>query len=266
MFENVRRLFPADVFLLIGSRHTYIAAVDGKVLRVPTRVLVKKKNYEVVAFGDEAREVEHAGLAETKIIVPFGAQEIVDEAAASAFLRSLFRVVLGSGFFLKPRVWMGLSHQVTPFMRELWQNVAVSAGARELITVDELLAGSVGAGLDVFGSHGYAVASCVDERVDLGLVSFGHVQVRRSFVLPEGDWKADHAVAWGEGWKEFVSLLPAEFATTVLQEGVFILASEGDNDHSARLTKTLSLPVIIAQRSIAVAGLRTVATQKMEAV
>ncbi len=265
MFENVRRLFPADVFLLIGSRHTYIAAADGKVLRIPTRVLVKKKNYEVVAFGDEAREVEHAGLAETQIVIPFGPQEIYDEAGASAFLRSLFRTVLGSGFFLKPRVWIGLSHQVTPFMRELWQNVAVSAGARELITVDELLAGSVGAGLDVFRSHGYAVASLVDTRVDMGLVSFGHVQLRSHFVVPESG-RSEANQAWGEGWKGFVSKLPAEFAATVLQEGVLALASEGDSDLSAALTKTLGLPVIVAQRSIAIAGLRQLASQKTDTV
>lgn len=266
MLENIRRLFPADVYILIGSEHTYVATREEKVLRVPTRVLIKKKSYEVVAFGDEAREVEHAGLAETRILVPFSSTEILDEVAASAFLRSLFRAALGSGFFLKPRVWLGLSHRVSPFMRELWQSVAVAAGAREVITVDHLLAGAFGAELDVWSAHGYALAYEAEGAVDLGLVSYGHTQVQLDFIASENAPKKEYWDLWVQQWQAFLQRVPAEFATSILQEGLLVLTSDSQDQRARELSRMLGVPVIFLQRSVAVAGLRRLASERTEGV
>lgn len=264
MKEKFHRLLPADVFLLIGNEHTYVAATHGRVFRCATRVLLNKKNNDVIAFGDDARTVEHAGMAQTRVVVPFDAIEIFDEAAATAYLRSLFRLVLGSGFLLKPRVWMAVSSHVTPFMRELLQSVAVQAGARELILVHNLLAASVGEGLDVFGPHGYAVGSLAGGYLELGLVSFGHVQVAMpSTIVSLAPAKPDKQ-EWSARWSEFLQKVPPEFAPSLMTEGLLLSVSNPQTEFAGELTQFLQVPVILSDRPALITGLRALAGRKEE--
>ncbi len=264
MKEKFRRVLPADVFLLIGNEHTYVAATEGRVFRCSTRVLLNKKNSEVVAFGDDARTVEHAGLAQTQVQIPFTAQEILDEAAAAAFLRSLFRLVLGSGFLVKPRVWLAVSSHVSPFMQELFQSVAVQAGARELIIVQNLLAASVGEGLDVFGPHGYAVGSLAGGFLELGLVSFGHVQLVLPSKIVSLAPQPPSREEWQSHWSAFLSQVPPEFAPSLLSEGLVLSVGNPQTAFAQELTDFLGVPVILSDRPALITGLRALARTKEE--
>jgi hypothetical protein len=264
MKEKFRRLLPADVFLLIGNEHTYVAATHGRVFRCATRVLLNKKNNDVIAFGDDARTVEHAGLAQTRVVVPFDAIEIFDEQAATAYLRSLFRLALGSGFLLKPRVWLAISSHVTPFMRELLQSVAVQAGARELILVNSLLAACVGEGLDVFGPHGYAAGSLAGGYLELGLVSFGHVQVSVPSKILSLAPAAPDGNEWRAQWNAFLRDVPTEFAPTLMSEGLLLSVSNPVTEFAENLTQFLGVPVILSDRPTLITGLRALAGRKGE--
>ncbi|MCD8484825.1 rod shape-determining protein [Candidatus Woesebacteria bacterium] len=257
MFQNVWQWWQSDVFVVPTATITYVTGSEGAVYRVPTRILVEMPSYKIVAFGDDAREVEHAGLGESKVIKPFGALEVFDEVGSVVFLRSLFRLVLGSRFILKPHVVVSLSDEVSPFMQEVWQQVAYSAGARQVTSVHPLLAVAAGAGLPHHTAHGYAVGIVDSAGIAFGLVAFGHVQYSTWLdweSIPEGDELTEQIQ---EQWQRFLSTIPVEFMTTITSEGCVLAWEEAPVNAAHILSPALETPMVVVPRTVEVLGLRS---------
>lgn len=235
---------------------TYITGAEGTIYKVPSRVLVEIPSYRIVAFGDDAREVEHAGLGESKVVRPYSSLEIFDETGSVVFLRSLFRLVLGTRFLLKPHVTVSLSDEVSPFMQEMWQHVAYGAGARQVSFVHPLLAVAAGAGLPYRDAHGYAVGIIDSAGVTFGLVAFGHVQYTVWHAwgeIPEGNALIEALQAQ---WQNFLSTIPVEFMATVTAEGCIVAWDEAPAEAAQVLSPHLETPVVVVPRTAEVLGLR----------
>ena len=253
MLENLRRVLSSEVFLAPFDGQSVTTTSEGKIYRVPQRLLVELPRYSVVAIGEEAREVEHAGVGKTKVIIPFSSAEIFDEQASEVFTRALFRVALSSRFLLKPRVWQTLPEDTSPFMRELWRLVLFRSGAREVRFIHPLRALAAGLALPIHESHGYALGRVERGGCSIGLGVFGDIrfEVSRSGELPEEKWS--HVL---EGvWREFQEKLPVEYWPTILSEGLLLVSSDADLHLS--LTKILKVPVTVVDPSTLVLGLRS---------
>lgn len=159
---------------------------------------------------------------------------------------------------------MSVSSHVTPFMRELLQSVAVQAGARELILVNSLLAACVGEGLDVFGPHGYAAGSMAGGYLELGLVSFGHVQVALPSTIVSLPPQPPSSTEWKSSWSAFLAQVPSEFAPTLMSEGLLLSVSNPQTEFAEKLTQFLGVPVVLSDRPALITGLRALAGKKGE--
>lgn len=232
-----------------------ISAPKEKVFVMPTRVLVELPSYKIVAFGNEARPVEYAGLKQARVIHPFSATDIKDEQASVVFLRAAMQMVLGKSYFLKPRVLLSQPFEISPFMAELWQILLHQAGAREVIRVNPLLATALGAGLPVGDGHGYALGWWVDNRLILGLVAFGHVQFEQQYLLNLSDDRVDLADKMSQAWPKFVASLPIEFRQTVTSEGLLLTIDNDDPQLPMTMARDLGVPVQILPRTTEVLGL-----------
>lgn len=256
MLQNVWKWWQSEIYVVPTADLTYITGGEGAIFKVPSRVLVEIPSYRIVAFGDDAREVEHAGLGESKVVKPYSSLEIFDETGSVVFLRSLFRLVLGTRFLLKPHVTVSLSEEVSPFMQELWQHVAYSAGARQVTFVHPLLAVAAGAGLPYQDAHGYAVSIIDSAGVTFGLVAFGHVQYTTWHAwksIPEGkELIQDLQIQW----QNFLSIIPVEFMATITAEGCVFSWDEAPADGASVLSPHLETPVVIVPRTAEVLGLR----------
>lgn len=251
----VRRWWNSEIFLVPTQDFTYVSAGEQKILKIPTKVLVEIPSYRVVAFGEDARQVEHAGMGKSSVIQPFSSEEIFDEVAAQQFLRSVFQLTLGSRFFVKPRVVLSSSPSQTPFMQELWQSVLYAAGARQIVTVHPALAAAYGTGLPLQTPHGYVVGQVSGRQLSLHLVAFGHVQfevVTKNFDQDSG--KIAEQLA--DLWKRLLALLPIEFLATVQQDGCVLVMDTNEPEASAWLSQAVGSPVIIVPRTAEVLGLQ----------
>lgn len=260
MLDNFRRLFLSDVFLALNGSTAY-AASGGKVYAVPARLLVELPSYKIIAFGDDAREVEHAGLGRSGIILPCRDTEIYDERGAEVFLHSLFRVVLGPGFLLKPRVWLALPSRVTPFMREVWSAVVLGAGARDVMLVDQNLALAAGAGLPYKESHGYVVGSLAEEGVSLSLVAFGHVQQEVWLPAYYAQTEKKQLALLEDGWRKLLESVSPEFLADIQREGLLLQVNDDSTEWAQRYSRALGVPVAVVGQSTPVQGLRQIAEE-----
>lgn len=254
-----RALFKNEVFIVPTKQNTYVSVLDEPPLAIPTRVLVELPKYSIVAYGQEARPVEHAGLKQAKVVVPFSAVEIFDEAAAILYLRAVMYAVLGKSFFLKPRVYLSQLSQVSPFMQELWQYVLGQAGAREVETVNPLLAVAAGAGLPINASAGFAIGWWDDDHLLLGLVAFGHIQYEQDFVFPGNlaDANRDELASFfSQCWDQFLIKLPGEFRTIIAVEGGIISIANDDPILATIFSQLAGSPIGVLPRNVEILGMK----------
>jgi hypothetical protein len=255
MWQNVRSWWETDIFLLPG-KVTYVAAPEGKIVRVPTRVLVEIPSYRIVALGDDAREVEHAGIGKSSVIQPFSARTLYDEQASKVFLRSLFQLVQSSHVSLKPHIIFSTPFDTTPFMQELWQSVLAASGAREITNVHPLLALARGVEIPFQQSHGYALAHIEEDGMSVGVVAFGHVQYEQRV-------RWDGFPGWEEAqkqfavlWQKLLALVPPDFSFVLNEEGCICAAEGTPADSSALWSQAVRTPVSFVPLSVLVQGLR----------
>ncbi len=270
----LQSLWRNEVMLSVTQELTYASVPEEKVFAIPTRVLVELPSYHIIAFGHEARPVEHAGVKNAKVIQPCNSQEIFDQTATTVFLRAILQMLLGRAFLLKPKVYISQQSTVTPFMQELWQVCLFQAGAREVTAVHPLLATAAGAGLPVSDSHGYAVAWCADGRLVFGLLAFGHVQYEEEFPFsvsaektsgkPTQEIRQERESTreliqereFADAWAAFLARLPAEFRATIAQEGVVVNTAEAEPSLAVRWSKAAATPVVIVPPQTEVLGLQ----------
>lgn len=260
MLKKMSKLFASDIFLSFSGQTAY-AAAEGKIFAIPARLLVELPKYHIIAFGDDAREVEHAGLGRSAVVLPLRDCEILDEQGAEVFLRHLFRVILGPGFLLKPRVWVALPSRVTPFMREVWSSCLYRAGAREVVFVHPFLSVAASTGLPLQSAHGYAVGNFSDEGVALGLVAFGHVQHEEWVPFYQSQKEADRLLMLRQAWSRLLANIPPEFLGSLQQEGLLLGVADDTVEWAKKCTKAIAAPVTVVDRVAEVAGLRQIAQE-----
>jgi hypothetical protein len=265
VLEKLRRLLLSDIFLSFSGNTAY-AAAQGQVFAVPARLLVELPGYRIVALGEEAREVEHAGLGRSKVITPCDETEVFDERGVEVFLRGLFRIVLGTGFLLKPRVWLSLPTRATPFMKEVWTSALLGAGAREVYLAHPLLAVAAGAGLPYQSSHGYAVGEVEEGGVSFGLVAFGHVQqeVWRPFPPGSANDEAARFATFRQAWEELLGQISPEFLGSLLREGGALAVPDDSVEWARAYAQELGVPAVLIDRAAKIAGLRHLAKEGNE--
>lgn len=257
MVRTLRRWWRSQVYILPDGDVTYVAGESGSLVRIPSRILVEVPSYRVVAFGHDAREVEHAGFGQSQVIWPYTSREILDDTGAEVLIRALMSSTLGSRFLLKPQVIVAIPSDLTPFMSELWQHVVYAGGARSVVTIDPLLAVAQGAGVPGESSHGYAVAVVDQQSIRLGIVAFHHVQFPHVHSLLRHDGRVqDWQEVFAQVWNEWLPTIPLEYATTLQQEGCLVAAEETNTKLAQSVSRAMGSPVVFVPRSMAIVGMR----------
>jgi hypothetical protein len=256
MLETLRSWWDTVVYVVPCQDHVYLTSKRGRVLQIPTRILVSDPDYRVIAYGAQAREVEYAGTQRTKILTPFEPHEVTDEVGARLLLRAMIWEALGSRFLLKPVVHVALPPQTAPFMRELWQRALFSAGARQVNAWHPALAAAAAAQLPYSTPHGYVVGWSDQQTIGLSLLAFGQVQEE---VIQPRRWRKGSPVTPEEVqalWLRFLNEIPFEFAPTVRTDGVLWITEEPPRGQVRAWAQALGSPVTFLPWANVPLGLR----------
>lgn len=259
-----RSWWDTAVFLAPQADRVYLTSRVGRVLQIPSRILVASPSYRVIAYGAQARQVEYAGVEESKILSPFSERSITDEVGARLLLRALMWEVLGTRYLLKPVIHVALPPSITPFMRELWQRALYSSGARRVQAWHPALAAAAAAGLPYDTAQGFAVGWATNEEVVICLLAFGQVQkeVRsvRRWKSAVGNPKPEEV---GTLWQEFLRSVPAEFVPGLQSTGLLLVTEDSPAPGQTRQwAKAAQAPVTFFPWSNIPLGLRKLAQEE----
>lgn len=177
----------------LGTANT-IVYIEGKgiVLREPSVVARNKKSGEVIAVGEEARDMIGRTPASIVAIRPMKDGVIADYDTTVAMMKHYMEKALGKNGG-KPYVMVCVPSGVTEVEKRAVIDAARVAGARDAYVIEEPFAAAIGAGLPVMDPTGSMVVDIGGGTTDVATISLGGIVSSRSIRMA-GD-KMNDAIA-----------------------------------------------------------------------
>ncbi len=197
---HIVRLLPGalagDLAIDLGTANTLIYSRNrGIVCNEPSIVALRhdaKGIRRVLAVGSEAKAMLGRTPGSVVVTRPLSDGVIADFEAAREMLRFFIRRVRKRRFMLRPRVVISVPTEISAVERRAVKESAESAGAREVILMDEPVAAALGAGLPILEPIGSMIVDIGGGTSDVAVLSMGAVVASRS-VRMAGD-KMDRAI------------------------------------------------------------------------
>ena len=139
-----------EIGIDLGTSYTRISIRGrGTVLSEPTVVAINKVTGEILAVGNQAKEM--LGRTPDNIIAvrPLKDGIIADFEATRMLVQNLVYRVVPKSLFYKPRIAITIPSKITDVEERAVEGVGYRAGAKAVYLVDEVMAAAIGAGLQI---------------------------------------------------------------------------------------------------------------------
>jgi rod shape-determining protein MreB len=148
----------------------------GIVLREPCVVAVSKDTGEVLAVGEDARQMLGRTPASVIASRPLRDGVVADFTVAHKMLKHLFARICGR-HLVKPLAVLAVPSDATSVERRAVLEAATAAGAKRAIPLEGSVAAAIGAGLPVTGATGSMVVTIGGGITDIAVISLGGIVV-----------------------------------------------------------------------------------------
>ena len=190
-------MFSKDMGIDLGTANTLVF-VKGKgiVVNEPSVVAIKEKNNEVLAVGDEAKQMIGRTPGNIVAIRPLKDGVIADFDTTAAMLRYFIgKAYKQSMFGSKPRVIVCVPSGVTSVEKRAVEEAAEKAGAKKALIMEEPMAAAIGAHLRVEEPTGNMVVDIGGGTTDVAVISLGGIVASKSLRIA-GDEFDEYIVAY----------------------------------------------------------------------
>jgi len=185
--------FSRDMGIDLGTANTLVH-VKGKgiVLREPSVVAIQRDTGEVLAVGEEAKQMIGRTPGNIIAIRPLKDGVIADFDVTQAMLKYFIKRSIDTKSFIRPRVVVGVPSGVTEVEKRAVIDATIQAGAREAYLIEEPMAAAIGAGLPVHEPTGNMVVDIGGGTTEVAVISLGGIVTSRSIRI--GGDEMDEAI------------------------------------------------------------------------
>ncbi|MDQ0189397.1 rod shape-determining protein MreB [Alicyclobacillus cycloheptanicus] len=182
-----------DIGVDLGTANVLVH-VQGKgvVLNEPSVVAIDQLTKQVVAVGEEARQMLGRTPGNIVAIRPLREGVIADFEVTEIMLRHFIRKTLGKGLMARPRVMICVPAGITSVEQKAVREAAEACGVKHVDLIEEPKAAAIGAGLNIFEPSGSMVVDIGGGTTDIAVLSLGDV-VTSASIRVAGD-KLDEAI------------------------------------------------------------------------
>jgi len=171
---------PKDIGIDLGTANTLVHLKDkGIVLREPSVVAVNESTGQVLAVGDNAKEMLGRTPGNIKAIRPMKDGVIANFDITGSMLKYFIRKAIGNGFS-KPRIVVCIPSGVTEVERRAVEEAVLQAGAKEVFLIEEPMAAAIGANLPIDEPTGSMIVDIGGGTTEVAVISLGGVVTSRS--------------------------------------------------------------------------------------
>ena len=185
--------FATEVGIDLGTANVLVY-IKGKgiVLNEPSVVAINKDTDEILAVGEEARQMLGRTPANIVAVRPLRDGVISDYDITERMLKHFIRKTCGGGRFFKPKIMVCVPSGVTEVEKRAVREAATQAGGKDVYLMEEPVAAAIGAGIDISKPDGVMVIDIGGGTTDIAVISLGGI-VASTSVKIAGD-KFDEAI------------------------------------------------------------------------
>src|SRR3989339_369404 len=183
MFASLRGRLSRDIGIDLGTANTLVFVKDkGIIINEPSVVAVNTRSDQIVAVGLDAQKMLVKTPAHIVVTKPLVDGVISDFEVTEKMLKYFIDRVHRESFALapRPRVVIGIPLDVTEVERKAVEDAALSAGAREVLLVEEPMAAALGARLPVREASGNLLVDIGGGTTEVAVISLGGVVMSKS--------------------------------------------------------------------------------------
>ncbi len=170
-----------DIGIDLGTANILVT-IKGKgiVLREPSVIAVNKSKNEIIATGNEAKEMIGRTPKEIDAIRPLKDGVIADFTATKLLLKNILERVCKRYNALRPRVLVGVPSGITEVEERAVQESILHAGAREVYLIEEPMAAAIGAGIEIEEPSGNIIVDIGGGTTEVAVISLGGIVISNS--------------------------------------------------------------------------------------
>lgn len=185
--------FSEEVGIDLGTANVLVY-IKGKgvVLDEPSVLAINRDNNEIMAVGEDARQMLGRTPANIVAVRPLRDGVISDYDVTERMLKYFIRKACGSGRFFKPRIMVCVPSGVTEVEKRAVREAAIQAGGKSVYLMEEPVAAAIGAGLDITKPNGVMIIDIGGGTTDVAVIALGGIVTSNSVKIA-GD-KFDEAI------------------------------------------------------------------------
>jgi len=175
-------IFAKDLGIDLGTANTLVHMKGkGIVLREPSVVAIRSDTGQVLAVGEEAKQMIGRTPGNIIAIRPMKDGVIADFDVTQNMLRYFINKALGNkNLLVKARVVVSVPTGVTAVEERAVREAALQAGAKEAYLIEEPMAAAIGAGLPVHEPTGNMIVDIGGGTTEVAVISLGGIVTSKS--------------------------------------------------------------------------------------
>ncbi len=259
MFSKLLNFLSKDIAIDLGTANTlFYVKGEGIVLNEPSVVVYDKSSKRVVYVGDAAKKMMGKTPPGLESIRPLKDGVISDFDTTKEMIRFFISKVLKNKRIIKPRIAVCVPAGITQVEKKAVIDSAIQAGGREVLLIEEPMAASIGANLDISEPTGNMIVDIGGGTTEVAVISLSSVAYSES-VRVAGDegnesimeyFKKNHNLIIGENSAERVKMaigsafpLEEELSCDVAGRDIVSGIPKNINVTSVDIREALSEPV-----------------------
>jgi rod shape-determining protein MreB len=182
-----------DIGVDLGTSSVLVYVKNrGIVIREPSVVALQKDTNQILAVGEEARQMIGRTPSNIVAIRPLKDGVIADYDVTETMLKHFIEKVCPKPRLFRPQVVICVPSGVTSVEKRAVLEAAMQAGAKRTFLIEEPMAAAIGAGLNITEASGSMVVDVGGGTTDIAIISLGGIVVSESLRI--GGDKFDEAI------------------------------------------------------------------------
>ncbi len=175
-------LFTRDLGIDLGTANTLVHLKGkGIILMEPSVVAIRRDTGEILAVGEEAKQMIGRTPGNIIAIRPMKDGVIADFDVTQSMLRYFIRRALQkNNLLVRPRVVISVPSGVTAVEERAVREASLQAGAKEAYLIEEPMAAAIGAGLPVYEPTGNMIVDIGGGTTEVAVISLGGIVTSKS--------------------------------------------------------------------------------------
>lgn len=183
MLKNLFGSISKDLGIDFGTHSTIITTQDnGIVIHEPSVVSINEKTGEIIAVGEEARDMIGKTPPHITTHQPLIDGVVSDFEVAEKMLKHFINQIHRETFSIlpRPRVIISAPLNITEVERKAIEDAVMSAGGREALLVEEPMAAAIGSRIPIQDSTGHMVVNIGAGTTGIAVISLSGIVMSRS--------------------------------------------------------------------------------------